>query len=232
MKIDRELKKRAAVDHKKILEENEAFLKSVLEEQYPGKTNKPKQKTYHWKRFVLGSVATAAAVIIAVVTRIFLCLPDSGNSNDKKEYLQENFVIIDTNLADLNSTAQSISFNLENYCLETLSLCYDSISGDKLYYFAEGRDEEGIEEWELTVVVNDGYNAPFVEDKYIASMVFNGNAMIYYTYTIDDDGIYLIITNALIEFEKENLFVEYTCIAFAEDENTFFNWLESVIFMK
>lgn len=231
MRINKELKKRAAADHKKTLEEYQDFLRTVLAENYPEDSAKSARRKISRQPFA-GAFAAAATVFITIVMLITFLPNENSDLDDKKQYLQENILTREESIIDLNATAKSIGCNFDGYLIENNTLFFDSVSGDKLFYLVKGYDDDGAEEWKITIEVNEYFKLPFETDNYNESSSIKGNNIIYYTEVVEDGDIFIIKTEAVIELPKENLFVSYSCIVFEKDENTFFDWLNRVILIK
>lgn len=227
MKINREMKRRAAADHKKTLEKNQEFFQSVINDNYPKHNSAVKRKNLSWQRIVCS--ATAVVVVILTITMMFIFIPNSEKPGVEKAYLKENIITKSESLSDLNSTLQSVNFDFSSYIIKELILYYDSVSKDKLFYRIKGTDLDELSEWIIEVGVNDKFDLPYNDTKYSLTKEVYGYTVYCDVECREEDGLYFISAKAKVILEKEMLYLNYSGVAFEENEDIFIEFMQNII---
>jgi hypothetical protein len=235
------LKKETKDAEKIILEENNDFYDNFMREHFPKKTFKNNFVTM-FAQHKLCAAISASTVIVAVLTLV-LCLvfllptapiipnnpidPSVTIPDDKKHYLQENEIMVDSSIVELNANLSSIIFSIGDSFNILAKRTYDSISNDTLFYSISLTDDE-LKKITFYVYVNKDYEHKRINEENSTPALINGFELDCYAQTMLDDIIYSHTAKALMTYEGITVYIEYNEMSLDEESN-FLEVLEQIL---
>ena len=239
-RIERKLKKQAQSVHEQILARSEEKHQAFLAKKFP--QNTVRSNVEQKPRFLLSrrfAVVTCSIIIAitALVIALVKLLPSSngGDDNDggsQKQYQSSNEESKPSSITSINSELSRISIQLPDD-KSFVTLTYDSISSDHLYYHIVFNDDDSFESARVFVTVNTDYRESFAIPAEPIVVKVNGFDVKYTeSFEFDEDiGLYLAKSDAVIITSKEHVYIAYETYCLDESSN-FLSWLTQTIIAK
>lgn len=235
MKIsERELKKEAKITHNEILKKNEKKFEQFVEAKYGAKKS---INTYSSIKIInarlIFSAAASLVLIVALAVSLWVIFTPKDDGGDilPKQYVKENEVAVDVNFAQISEDMLYSKVELDSKIISILSSVYDSTSNDHLYYVVGIDDQDNFLAAKLFIVANKDYDLFFYLPEQLLTVQINGFKVDYTESTVEEDGIYLTESKAVIITGNETIYIDYSGYSLEEQSN-FLNWLESTIKAK
>ena len=169
MKIKKFLEKAAEEDRESLINDKDIeFLASIgvdYNKKRDAAKKEPDSSYYRTAKSVnnRGLFAGIACFLVVAITAVALSLYFSLKSPSVEppvHYFDDNFVVVDSNLQELNADLQLFSLNINNseYKVD-IKRTYDSVSGDDLFFTLEfSVNQNPNKRFRLDIVVNKFYN--------------------------------------------------------------------------
>lgn len=232
---NKELEAEAKIIHKKILAKDEARFNAFCAKKYGPQESIDKPKMQWIRKMAIGLASASIILITLVSTLLVVYLPNKGDVVEPtKQYFSENEVQRD-NVQSIEVLAdmQCLILNLDSQNDVDITLIYDSMSNDNLYFIININDEENFLMANVFVVTNALYNLHFsMPLDFKTTEIYSFNVKYGETFSlIEDYGLYKIDSTMVIETEHEVLYIEYS--SYSLDENASgLDWLSQIISRK
>lgn len=166
----------------------------------------------------------AAAILVAAVILICIFVPKKS----PLKYLEANIVSQTSNITELEKDLKDLDFVILDTATYSFALCYDSDSGDNLYY--EVFVNDFYENAHIIFVINKNYTYQIEEHKeQLLKKQMDGYELNYY------EGVAVGFSDTQytgwIKLKSETVYITYTQTP-TLDENAFFAYVQSVIQAK
>lgn len=221
MNPEKKLKRIVSESGKKLRKKDKAFRDKVVQEHYRGESA--------LRRFVLG-FPLALLCSVALCFGLVWITYSSMNGEPAPQppiYYMDNEVSEVSTLEDFTADTPNVQFDFGDGNVSNVTLYYDSLSGDKLYYTLYCENNTTLEYLNLTVIINEYYES-------------SEEITVDYTqtiedieYTCQDNGINEILMNYSITASAEDvggygIKINYATY-FPEYRDMFAQFVESLI---
>lgn len=154
MNPEKKLKRIVSESGKELRKKDKAFRDKVVQEHYRGESA--------LRRFVLG-FPLALLCSVALCFGLVWITYSSMNGEPTPQppiYYMDNEVSEVSTLEDFTADTPNVSFDFGDGNVSNVTLYYDSLSGDKLYYTLYCENNTTLEYLNLTVIINEYYESP------------------------------------------------------------------------
>lgn len=154
MNPEKKLKRIVSESGKKLRKKDKAFRDKVVQEHYRGESA--------LRRFVLG-FPLALLCSVALCFGLVWITYSSMNSEPTPQppiYYMDNEVSEVSTLEAFTADTPNVHFDFGDGNVSNVTLYYDSLSGDKLYYTLYCENNTALEYLNLTVIINEYYQSP------------------------------------------------------------------------